>query len=147
MRRLTNQVSRLRNGLPNLRSVGLLRRTADPSPSASLRVGMTIHEWACTDPPPTKWTISRRSPSCNGVCGHWSRGTISRFSSMATRSGFMPSPATSAPRVSADETWGSPLIVSFIEFVFAAGSCRASLGLDGRMRPSLHERSSRRCAD
>src|SRR5437879_5466471 len=133
---------------------------------------MTIHEWGCSfhewgagfmsggavDPPPTKWTISRRSPSCNGVCGHWSRGTISRFSSMATRSGFMPRVSTSAARVSADEDWGSPLIVSFIESILAAGSCRASLGLDGRgarpyatldgqMRPSLHERFKWRYAD
>jgi hypothetical protein len=56
---------------------------------------------------------------------------------MATRSGFMPRPATSAPRVSAVETWGSPLIVSFIESILAAGSCRASLGLDSRGRLSL----------
>src|SRR6266446_6732417 len=95
-------------------------------------MGAHRHGWGCADPPPTKWTISRRSPSCNGVCGHWSRGTISRFSSIATRSGFMPRVSTSAPRVSADEAWGSPLIVSFIESILAAGSCRAALGLDGR---------------
>src|SRR5258707_1093836 len=78
------------------------------------------------------------------VGGHWSRGTISRFSSMATRSGFMPRVSTSAPRVSADEAWGSPLIVSFIESILAAGSCRASLGLDGRGRPSPREQGWQR---
>src|ERR1700674_2759535 len=100
--------------------------------------GAAVMNGGAPDPPPTKWTISRRSPSCNGVCGHWSRGTISRLSSIATRFGFMPSPATSAPRVSADETWGSPLIVRFIESILAAGSARASLVLDGRGRPSPH---------
>ncbi len=67
-----------------------------------------------SDPPPTKCTISSRSPSCKGVCGHCSRGTISRLSSIATRSGFMPRPSTSAPSVSAEWDWVSPLIVRFI---------------------------------
>jgi len=41
------------------------------------------------EPPPTKWTISRRSPSLRAVCGQRSRGTMSRLSSTATRSDFI----------------------------------------------------------
>lgn len=89
-------------------------RSLTPFGMTKLLVVATVEDIRGNDPPPTKWTISRRSPSCNGVCGHWSRGTMSRLSSIATRSGFMPKPSTSAPSVSADEACASPFIVKFI---------------------------------
>src|SRR5437868_9946005 len=63
-------------------------------------------------PPPTKWTISRRSPSARSVACQRSRATMSRLSSTATRSDFIPSWSTSAARVSpsAANSRASPLM-------------------------------------
>jgi hypothetical protein len=67
------------------------------------------------DPPPTKCTISSRSPSARSVRAHWSRGTISRFNSTATRSVFIPSSSTSPCSVSGPSNVRfSPLITMFI---------------------------------
>ena len=70
-------------------------------------------------PPPTKWTTSSRSPSFSTVSDQRSRGTMPRFNSTATRSGFIPSFSTKARRVNAAGTStnsrSSPLIYSFIE--------------------------------
>ena len=75
-------------------------------------------------PPPTKWTISSWSPSARWVSAHWSRGTMLRFNSTATRSCFMPSCSTSSARVMAEKSCFWPLMVSFI-------SGRFSQGIDG----------------
>lgn len=91
-------------------------------------------------PPPTKWTTSSRSPSLSVVSAQRSRGTMSRFSSTATRSCFMPSFSTRAERVKAGGTLtksrSSPLICSFIKEVRGARSrhrqivpCAASIRL------------------
>jgi hypothetical protein len=77
-------------------------------------------------PPPTKCTISRRSPSESWVSGQRSRGTISRFHSTATRSDFIPICAMSAARVSGlSKVRGSPLISIFIAKEIFAGRTRA----------------------
>jgi len=68
-----------------------------------------------SQPPPTKWTISRRSPSDRLVSDHCSRGTMLRFSSTATRSCFMPNCSTSPESVSGgSKSRFSPLIWSFM---------------------------------
>src|SRR5215469_7825438 len=42
-------------------------------------------------PPPTNWTISRRSPAARRVASHFARGRICKLYSMATRPEFKPS--------------------------------------------------------
>src|SRR5579872_658979 len=73
-------------------------------------------------PPPTKWTISRRSPSFKVICGQRSRGAISRLSSTATRSDFMPRDSISVASVNPGATSGkgrmSPLMQRFIDARF-----------------------------
>ena len=51
-----------------LYSVSLLRSSSQQGNGSEL--GYPLNGY----PPPTKWTISSRSPSCKGVCGHCSRG-------------------------------------------------------------------------
>src|SRR5262249_42509846 len=66
-------------------------------------------------PPPTKWTISNRSPSESGVFVQRSREIKSRFSSTATRSGLRPScPMRSDKAARAPNSRSSPLMMSFI---------------------------------
>src|SRR5581483_1800614 len=73
-------------------------------------------------PPPTKCTISSRSPSARLVLVHWSRGTRSRFSSTATRSDFIFRRASKPARLSGPSSVrSSPLITSFIITIFASG--------------------------
>src|SRR5579871_556219 len=74
-------------------------------------------------PPPTKWTISRRSPSDRLVLDQRSRGTMSRLRSMATRSAFMPSCSTrEASVVTSVNSRSAPLMMSFIEVIVAGGT-------------------------
>src|SRR2546423_2563152 len=61
-------------------------------------------------PPPTKWTISTRSPSESFTSGHSARRTTSLLSSMARRSGASESCSTSESRVVPSSTsFVSPL--------------------------------------
>src|SRR5690606_31144434 len=60
-------------------------------------------------PPPMAWTISTRSPSFRRVSAYWLRGTISRFSSMASRLPVNPRRSTrSATLMEESRGWASP---------------------------------------
>src|SRR5258706_3721008 len=75
------------------------------------------------EPPPTKWTISRRSPSLSSVSGQRSRGTMSRLSSTATRSDFIsnastkPASVKSAGGDGSAKTRSSPLMCTLMACV------------------------------
>ena len=84
----------------------MLRKTLRSfAPHANLRFGRS-REFV---PPPTKCTISNRSPSCSGVSGHRARATISRLSSTATRSPCIPRCSMNCSSVvSSAQSFGSP---------------------------------------
>ena len=94
------------------------------------------------DPPPTKWTISSRSPSFSVVSDQEARGAISRLSSTATRSDFMPRDSTSAASVSGDlKSFCSPLIWRVI-----GNSLRKAVGIGKGGRPIAAFRTLERAA-
>src|SRR5450759_1617895 len=87
-------------------------------------------------PPPTKCTISRRSPSLSGVSDHWARETISRLSSTATRSPFIPSRSIScANDRESGKLFSSPLMNKRIEevsgFELQVASCKLQVSNQG----------------
>ena len=95
-----------------------------------------------TQPPPTKWTISRRSPSFSSICGQRSRGAMSRLSSTATRSDFMPMSSIKADSMNGPAGAGSakarssPLMRSFMGCEIS-GSQRLGCNHDLKSRPGL----------
>src|ERR1022692_546718 len=73
--------------------------------------GLKLETGNCSYPPPTKCTSSRRSSSLRVVSGHCERETISRLSSTATRSPFIPSCSiSSASDRESAKLFSSPLM-------------------------------------
>ena len=110
--------------------------------SLAQKKGAPIH-WKSL-PPPTKWTISRWSPSCNWVLSHCARGTISRFSSTATRSPFIPSCSMNwDSEDGAAQYLGSPFTKSCMKEMYrkAQSDCRSSIEVNRpRFRPYIKSR-------
>ena len=84
-------------------------------------------------PPPTKWTISKRSPSATRTSPRVERGTISRLRSTATRLGSRPSCSTiSASVTPAITPRASPLMITLAvsDTTKLRGRGRVSTSLD-----------------
>ncbi len=83
---------------------------------------MPMDSWNWTQPPPTKWTISSKSPSSTIVSGKVERLMISPFRSTTTRRSWSSRPARNPGRVvPAGSSTSLPLMVAAIVSVFGCG--------------------------